>query len=293
MRLSPQVIGTLYVIGAYSLWGFSPIFWRTLEFLAPLEIVAHRIIWSIPIILVLLYSRHGFKQLGQLNIKDFFIFVLTSILVSSNWLIFIWSVANNRLVEASLGYFIYPLLAVFVGLIFFKEKLTSLQYLALLIAACGVAILIFANPHLPWIALSLAATFTAYVALRKHVSVDSLTGLSVEILLLFPFAVLLQIYFELTASNNFQYFQVGRDFLILLTILFTVIPLLWMVIGVKATSISSSGILFYINPSLQFLVAVVIFNEPVQAFILTSFVFIWLATIIYFLPKNILTNYFR
>lgn len=280
---SPALTGLLCGLGAFFIWGIFPLYLQLFRTVSPWEILAHRVLWSALILLVWLASR------GQLSalVAEFrqprrvLIYTFSTLLITTNWLVYIWAAQNGRVMEASLGYYINPLINVALGMVFLKERLNRLQMLAVALAAAGVLNLILGYGIVPWVALTLAVTFGSYALLRKVVAFDSIRGLTVETLLLLPFAIGLMLYWQSQGSLAFLNRGLGFDAQLLTLGIITVVPLsLFLIAGQKLT-LASLGFVQYLGPSLQFLIAVFLFHEAFTQAHAITFSCIWAALAIY------------
>jgi chloramphenicol-sensitive protein RarD len=217
---------------------------------------------------------------------------ISAILVSTNWLIFIYAISENKILEASLGYYINPLISMFFGYIFFKEKLNNNQKFAILIAFIAVLIQLYTIGKLPLISIGLALSFALYAVVRKKVNIASLPGLFIETLLLFPFALFYLIYLLITQSSAIITSDSYTIFMLSLAGIVTVLPLLWFNSATIRLQISTIGMLQYIGPSVAFAVAILIYNEPINSAKLFTFILIWFALGLFSYDsfKNIKTN---
>lgn len=278
---SPQ--GLLCATSAYLIWGASPVYWKTLGGIPAFEILMHRIVWSflflVPIIVVQKRWREFKEALS--SPKTLFILVATTLFVAINWLIFIWAVNSDRVLQASLGYYINPLLSVLLGMLFLGERLRPLQVLAVLLAAIGVLYMTFKMGAFPWVALSLAASFGLYGLVRKVAPVGPLVGLSVETLILTPAALGYLLYQYASGVGAFVRLGIRIDLLLMASALVTALPLLLFNLGAKRLHLSTVGFLQYIVPSCFFLFAVFVFHEPISRAQVWTFIFIWTALVIY------------
>ena len=280
-NLKSNRLGVAYGVGAYVIWGLLPIYWRWLEQATAFEILANRGIWSLVVCMILLAFQ---RQLGSTfilmkNYKTFFTLALSSFLLTLNWGIYIWSVSADRVVEASLGYYITPLVVVFFGVFVLKEKLRNTQKLSLGLAAIGVAILTFAFGQLPLVAFGLALSWGAYSLIKKRLDAGSLETLSVEML----FALIPSgIYMFYLMSNNQAQFGTELWFSLILTTagLVTIVPLLMFNSAATTLPLTLVGLLGYINPTIMFLVGFIVFHEPLTFSKIFGFVFIWSALIL-------------
>ena len=268
--------GLLCGITAYTIWGLFPIYFILTQSIPALELLGHRIIWSVPFCLSILIYR---KQLGDIitvlkNKRLMGLLILAAIAVAANWGVYIWAVQNALIFEASLGYYIMPLFYVMVGVIFFKERLSKLQNYAIMLAAIGVSILIFYGGVFPKIALFLGFSFTAYGIIKRLAAVRAMTGLFIETSLLFLPAVLAMLYFAQQGKMQFTQQGLTMDLLILFAGPLTVLPLLAFAFAARRIALSTLGVLQFIGPTLQFLCALY-FGESLTAAHILCFAFIW------------------
>jgi len=269
--------GVIYGLIAYTIWGSVPIFFKALHGATPLEIVSHRVFWSLGFLLLLLHYR---RQLGNLlpllqDRATLRTLCGTTLLVGTNWLVFIFAIMHGEILQTSLGYFITPLVNVLLGYIFLRERLNRWQTLSVFLAAIGVLNLTFQHGQFPWIALVLAGTFGLYGLLRKQAKVEATVGLTVETGLLAPIALGYIVFLGLTGQGHFLIEIPRLNVLLPLAGLVTAIPLLLFVAAARRLQLATIGFLQYISPSLQFLLAVGLYNEPFSHSQFTSFLFIW------------------
>lgn len=275
--------GVLAALTAYTLWGFFPIYWKTIKVVPAYEILCHRIIWSLLFLITLLLLTKRWKWLKPLSLKPKLIlpFVGSGFILASNWLIYIWAVNSGFIVESSLGYFINPLVNVLLGVIFLKERLRGVQWLSISIAGAGVLYLTFLYGQFPWIALALASSFGFYGLLRKTASLSSLEGLSLEMSILFLPALLFVFYLESQGIGSFLEGSVIVKTLLPVSGLVTSIPLLFFAFGARNVTLTTLGLLQYVAPSLQLMVGVFIYQESFPKVRMIGFLFIWIALLIY------------
>lgn len=275
--------GYLAALSAYVFWGFTPIFWKLLIQVPAIEILAHRVIWSFPFLLWLVYRRGEWQVLRKLvqNPRRALPYVISGALLAVNWYTYIWAVNNSYIVEASLGYFINPLVNVLLGMIFLKERLRSVQWLALLTAFAGVGYLAFSYGQIPWISLILATTFSLYGLLRKTGKLNALDGLTVEMAALIVPALILLGALVPTAHPSPLDHPAGIYMGLILTGAVTALPLLWFAYGARRITLSALGFMQYIAPTMQFLLGVFLYNEVFTRQKFIGFAFIWGALIIY------------
>ncbi len=285
MKISEKLKGWHYAFLCYLTWGTFPIYWYPINQSAmPADqILAQRIVWSaIFAVLLLLVYRQGrtvlraFKQPRVLGV-----FFITAFLIALNWLVYLWAITNDHILDTSLGYFINPLLNVFLGWFFLKEKINNAQLLALISATAGILWLAIPAGQIPWVALILAASFGFYALIRKLAPMEALAGLALETIILSPFALLYLIYCY--SQNTLIFSELnGLQMVVLLgSGAATTIPLLWFAIGARKISMSLLGMLQYISPSLQFLCGVLIFNESLSMERMIGYVLVWAGVIIF------------
>jgi chloramphenicol-sensitive protein RarD len=268
--------GVLFALAAYSIWGIAPIYFKLLVDIPALEIVVHRIIWSV-VVLILLVVASGQVSKVTVAIKDkkiLAILLISGLLLAVNWLVFIWAVNNDRLLDASLGYYINPLVNIFLGRVFLSERFRILQQVSVVLAIVGVGVLIVSYGQVPWISLVLAASFGVYGLLRKQVGVDSLPGLLIETAMMLPFAITYWIWFAGPISNLFTN-TFDTNFLLLFLGIMTTVPLLCFTAAARRIQYSTLGFFQYIGPSIMFLLAVFIYEEPLSIERLITFAFVW------------------
>ena len=274
-------LGVAYGVGAYVIWGSLPIYWRWLDRASAYEIMANRGIWSLVVCLIFLAFQKQLRSTFKLikNVKTFFILLTSSFLLTLNWGIYIWAVSVDRVVEASLGYYMTPLVVVCFGVLVLKEKLRFAQKLSLSFAGVGVSILTLAFGQLPLVAFGLALSWGTYSLIKKRLDAGSLETLSIEMVFaLIPSATYM---FYLMSKNEAQYGSELWFSLILMTSgLVTVIPLLMFNSAATSLPLTITGLLGYINPTIMFLVGFIVFHEPLTFSKIFGFMFIWTALIL-------------
>jgi len=275
--------GVIYAAGAYACWGLLPVFWKSLQHVDALEIVAHRILWSLAFAFVLLTLGRRWSRIGVIwrDRRVLATFLTTGMLLTANWFVYVWAVNADHIVETSLGYFINPLINVLLGSLVLKERLRIGQGVAMSVALAGVLYLTFQYGSFPWIALILAGTFALYGLLRKTAPLDSLDGFTLETALLTPMMVIFLIYRELTAQTAFAHGDPLTWTLLIAAGPITAAPLLLFAAGARRVSLVTLGVLQYIAPTLQFLIGVVAYGEPLTPSRLIGFALIWTALAIY------------
>lgn len=272
--------GLLAGLAAYAWWGFSALYWRLLQPVQPLDIIAHRALWALPfcalVLLALGRLRPALAVLRQP--RQALLLAASASVIAANWWLFIWSVGAHRLTEASLGYFIQPLVVVVIGMALFGERPARAHWIALGFVAAGIAVYASALRSPPWLALALSVSFGFYGALRKFVSVGSLDGLFIETLLLAPLALG---WVLLHDGAGFGAHGAGTDTLLVLSGAFTALPLIAFVTAARKLSLLTMGLVFYLNPSCQLLVAVCWMGEPVGAGTAWGFALVWTGVLFY------------
>jgi chloramphenicol-sensitive protein RarD len=276
-------VGIVYSLGAYLAWGVLPIYWKALDGVDAVEVVAHRVLWSVVFLVgVLLVMRRLPELRGVLRSPRVVgVLAVTTVLISCNWGIFIWSIHAGRLLEASLGYYMNPLVNVALGFLVLRERLRPLQWVAVALAAIGVVQLTVSLGAAPWIALTLAFSFALYGLLRKVGRAAPLVGLTVETGICAPFALAWLGWGMHTGTASFGASGWGTDVLLVLAGVATSLPLVWFAAGARRLSLATLGLVQYLAPSLQFLLAVFAFGEPVTAPHAVAFGCIWVALVLY------------
>ena len=268
---------------AFFIWGMSAVFWKSLSHVPPFESLMHRMVWSFLFFMIIVFFTGRITELINTlkNPKKMGILIVTTIIVSVNWYIFIVAITNNRILQASLGYYINPIVNIVLGMVFLKERLQKAQTVAVLLAAAGVIYLTISQGELPLEALGLAFTFGFYALIRKVIDVSAVTGLTVETFLLFFPAVFYLIYIAKNGNGTFFNLDLKTDTLLICTALVTGLPLLLFNLGAKKLRLITIGFIQYLAPTCTFLLAVFLYKEPLPQERLIAFVFIWTALIIY------------
>ena len=272
------------ILSGYVAWGLLPLYWALLVHVPPLEVLLHRMLWAVPflILLVILNNRRKNQFIAAFHSwPEIRLLTISSLFICFNWGLYIWAVANHRVIEASMGYFLTPLLNVIVGLIVFKEKLDSVKVAAIACAAVGVLYYIFKAGIFPWVGLSLGVSFAAYGLLRKKMNTNAVPGLLIETLLLLPFTIALILWLHSNGNAIFLNDKPSTDIWLFLAGPVTVIPLVLFTTGARLLPMSSVGILFYVTPTLQFLGGVWFFNEVFNQDRLIGFAAIWIGLLIF------------
>ncbi len=278
-----SISGVICGASAFLIWGISPLYWKILMTVPALQIAAHRVAWSfvfvIPIVVLGQRKTEFFSTLA--NPRAMALLVLTSLLVGCNWLTYIWAINSGYLLQASLGYYINPLVNVLLGTLFLKERLRAYQCVAVVLAGSGVLYLTVIYGQFPWISLLLAFTFGFYGLIRKVIQVGSLAGLAMETLLLTLPALAYLVYADMQGSGAFLNLRVGIDLLLIGSAFITATPLVLFAMSARRVQLTTLGFLQYIGPSGMFLMAVFLFKEPFRSEQLICFLLIWAALVVY------------
>jgi chloramphenicol-sensitive protein RarD len=278
-------------IAAYTMWGLFPIYWKFLHQVPALQVIGHRINWSFLLLIAVIMCTRQWQQFrsAALTAKTFGIYSIAAVLLTINWLVYVWGVNSGFIVETSLGYFINPLLSVLLGVIFLRERLRPAQWIPVVLAATGVIYLTAVYGRPPWIALALAFSFGFYGFVKKLAPLGSLYGLTLETGIAFPFAL---IYLTFVASNGtgaFLHEGTLTDILLIGAGAVTTIPLLMFASAAKQIPLTVVGLLQYIAPTLQFLIGVFLYKEPFDRSHLIGFGIVWVALIVFWV-ENFLSH---
>lgn len=284
LQYRPMNPGILYATTAFLCWGLFPLYFHAIGEVPPIEILAHRMLWSLLFLAIVLTARQQWKWLPKVlqQPRVLLSFVASALLLTANWGVYIWSVNNGHVIDASLGYFINPLVNVVLGMIVLKEKLRRAQWIAISVAAGGVAWLTWQSGHLPWIALILGITFGGYGLLRKTAALAALEGLSLETMILFPLALIYVLWLGLHGQNTF--INTPHDstrWLLAAAGPITAIPLLLFAAGARKIPMAVLGLLQYLSPTMQAVLGVWVFHEAFTADRMIGFLIIWAALILY------------
>ena len=292
MKKTETQKGAIHAGFSYLLWGLLPIYWKLLDNVNAKEILASRVLWSFIFMIFILFLT---KKLGLFfqtikgfakNKKQMYALTIASLLISVNWFIYIWAVNSGHMIEASLGYYINPLISILLGMIVLKEKLTVYQYISFILAAIGVLIISISHGQFPWIAISLAISFGVYGLAKKLIIVDSAVGLTLETLVVAPVAVIYIVFSFIQGTHSFLTAGIQTDLLLIGAGAVTAVPLLYFAKGAQKIPLSLLGFLQFIAPTLTLLLGVFVYNEHFSNIQLLSFMFIWLAVTIYSLSKT-------
>lgn len=279
--------GIIFAFTAYTIWGVFPLFWKLLDHVSSIEILLGRVIWSFvftTIFIVLIGKRKQLMEdLAYLwsNKRQFYSLMAASFFISINWYIYIWSVTHDRVLEASMGYYINPIISVVFGMLFFKEKLSRSTVAALFIAMLGVLVMTVNYGQVPWASLLLAFSFAIYGVLKKRILLDATRGLAIETLFILPIAFLYYIY--LFSNNTMQFLHEGwqTDILMMISGILTAVPLILFAKGAQRIPMYLLGFIQYVSPTIGFLLGVFLYKEPFTQVELVAFGCIWTAIAIF------------
>lgn len=275
--------GAGFALAAYTVWGVMPAYWKALSAVAPPEILAHRVVWSLLFTLCVVLALGRFGEVGDVlrHPRKRLALLASGLLIAVNWGMFIWSVSVGRLVEASFGYYLTPLVNVALGVMLLRERPSQRQQVAIAIAALGVLVLGIGSGAAPWLPVSLALSFGLYGLLRKMTPVSSIVGLTLETALLTPLALGYLIVLARSGEGHLHADLSWTSVMLVLAGVVTALPLIWFASAAKRLSFSTLGLFQYLSPTLSFLLAVGVYGEPFTRFHAFAFVCIWLAIALY------------
>ncbi len=278
--------GFAFALAAYVLWGFLPLFMKAISHIPAPEVIAHRIVWSIPVAGAVLIAtgRTADLKVALRSPRTLAMAALTASIITINWGIYVWSIAAGRALESALGYYINPLFSVFLGAVLLREKLSTSQWVAIGLAVCAVAILTFEAGGLPWVSLSLAVSWGFYAFFRKTLPVGPNQGFLLEVMLLSVPAMAYIGYVETSGRGHFGDTGTADVLWLLACGLITAVPLILYANGAKLLRLSTIGIMQYIAPTMIFVIAVFVFKEPFGLSQLVAFAFIWAALLVFTWP---------
>ncbi|MEM7531496.1 MAG: EamA family transporter RarD [Chloroflexota bacterium] len=282
--------GIILALTTFLLWGLLPVYWKFIAHVPALEILAHRVIWSLFFLIILLLITRDWGWLAQIrhNRRLLLAFCASSTVLSINWLTYIWAVNAGYVVETSLGYFINPLVSVFLGVVFLHEQIRWGQWVAVGVATIGVLYLTIGYGALPWIGLSLAFSFGIYGLIRKTAPLSSQQGLAFETTLMIPFALIYLAWLEMQGVGAFGQMDLNTNLILMGAGIVTAVPLLTFAAAARRIPLSMVGLFQYIAPSIQFLLGIYVYHEPFTQTRLIGFSIIWLALCIYAVEGTIL-----
>ena len=276
--------GSLFTIGASLWWGvIGVIYFKFVSFASPLELTIHRTIWTALLLIITTSFYSKWNEFYKIISKkiNIFILLITGLLVSINWYTWLYAVKTNNLLDSALGYYIFPILSVFLGIIFLKEKYNRNKIISVLLVVAALIYLLIELGEVPWIGITVAVTFSLYALIRKKIKVSSDVGLLIETLLISPIGLTL---FIILVKNNLNIFSLDKpilSFYLFWAGLMTLIPLFWYTKGFELIGIGPASMIFFLTPTAQFFLGLYYFNEPLVFDKLISFIFIWVAVIIY------------
>jgi len=275
--------GVVYGLAAFLSWGFLPLYFKAVATVPSLEVLAHRVVWSLVFLLALTLFRGRWSSFMALfrSRRTQLTLMATTGLIAVNWGVFIWAVANGRLVEASLGYFITPLINVLLGFVFLKERLRPMQFVAVALATCGIVWMTANLGHPPLISMTLAVSFGFYGLLRKQVPASGIQGLTAETMMLSPVAIAWMVWRQREGELVFLHTTTRLDLLLFAAGVITALPLIWFAESARRLRLATMGFLQYLAPSFQLLLAVAVFGEPFTRDHAVSFGLIWIALALY------------
>lgn len=281
--LTERKKGALLLLSAYMLWGVLPIYWKALFSLDPVEILAHRILWSMVIAFITVAAQKKFRQTAEIILHDhktMLALSAASLMITFNWGLFIWAVNNGMILATSLGYFINPLMSIVFGMVFFHEKLSRPQRFAIILAVTGVCSEIVSVGRLPYVSLALALSFGSYGVIKKLVKAEAMVGLFIETLVGAPFALFWLIHAQQSGTAHFPY----NIFILLLLIgtgVVTNIPLAFFAYALRRIPLTMAGFIQYASPTLTFIIGIFVYGEKLAFSRIITFAFIWTALAIY------------
>ncbi|KMT23259.1 EamA family transporter RarD [Clostridium cylindrosporum] len=286
--ISRTKMGVIYATLSYLLWGILPLYWKAINNVAPFEILANRIFWAFIFVGILLMRNGQLKELIEVikNKRSLLFISLSAAMVTVNWGLYIWAVNSNHIVESSLGYYMNPLIVVFFGVIFLKEKLTKGQIAALILATTGVLVLTFQYGKVPWISIALAVTFALYGLLKKLTNAGSMVSLGIETALVTPFALIYIITRQINGIGAFGNITAFQTILLVCSGIVTATPLILFAKGAKRIPLSTLGFIQYISPTMSLLLGIFLFHEKFTIVHLISFGFIWLSLLVYSISET-------
>lgn len=283
MNAKNPLAGIGFGLLAYGIWGFFPLFFHQLAHVSPMDVLSNRAVWAFVFVALLLTLNQRWGKVVAVFKKprQFAMLALAALLVGSNWLIFLWAVANQQVVASSLGYFLTPLINVLLGLVVLKERLNRLEWISVGLALTAIANEIITLGSLPWISLCLATSFGTYGLVRKQVPVDALSGLWLETLAMLPVCGIYALWQAQSGHQVFAAHDMTTTLLLVGAGVLTALPLIAFAAATQRLDLATVGMLMYINPTMQFVTAVWIFGEPMQEARLVSFALIWIGLFVF------------
>ncbi len=287
--------GIFYALGAYFIWGIAPAYFKLVHVVPPAEIMTHRVIWSALFMLMLITLSRSWRQVRSVVAQPGKVLLLavTALTIGGNWLLFIWAVNNQHMLEASLGYFINPLINVVFGMLFLRERFRWMQWLAVALAAAGVVIQLWQFGSLPVIALGLALSFALYGLIRKKIRVDAQSGMLIETAWLFPLAAIYLFFIADSSTSHLSANPLSLNMMLIAAGVITTIPLMLFAAACARLRLSTVGFFQYLGPTLMFLLAVLFYDEHLTPDKLMTFGFIWLALAVFIVDAVIFSARMR
>jgi len=286
-----QFMGAIAALGAYFLWGILPIYWKWIVGASSEEVIAHRVIWSFVFMIIIILVTKNVKPLAE-DIKGLIrapkrllIIICASLIITVNWYLFIWSVNHGHVVQASLGYYINPLVSVLLGLIFLKERLSLWQIVSFFIAFLGVLIMTIQVGVFPWVSIGLALTFGLYGLLKKTVQLKAMTGLTIETAVVTPLALIYLLFID-PGKHPFHFATPGLALLLMGAGIVTAIPLILFAAGANRISLTMIGFFQYVAPTLMLILGTLLYHEPFDREHLFSFIMIWVSLILFTMART-------
>ncbi len=276
--------GYLTILSGYVGWGLFPLYWSLLNHVPALEVLLHRMLWAMPVLMLfVIISQRRRQQVNKalLSWPSMRLLVISSLVICLNWGIYIWAVANHRVIEASMGYFLTPLLNVITGIIIFHERIDRVKMIAIGFAALGVLYYIISTSIIPWVGLAVGISFATYGLLRKTMNTNAIPGLFIETLILLPLTLAAVWWIHHQGQALFLNYDIKTDWLLILGGPVTVIPLVFFTAGTRMLPMTTVGVLFYVTPTLQFLSGIIILGESFDSNRLIGFIGIWIGLAIF------------
>lgn len=279
--MSQERAGAIYGAAAYTLWGLLPLYWLLVDEAGSVEVVAHRLVWSLVVVLAILAVRRRIARVWSLGWRAVGLLAVAAVVITINWCVYIWAVTTSQVIEMSLGYFINPLVTVLIGVIVIRERLRPAQWVAMGVAATAVLVLTIDYGRLPWIALTLAFTFATYGLAKKKAAVGAAEGLAVETAILLVPSVAFLVWLEVNDTASFGHSGWELDLFLVGCGLVTAVPLMLFSAAATRVPLTTLGLLQYLAPTLGFILGVTVFDEDVPPVRLAGFALVWVALVIF------------
>lgn len=279
--MSQERAGAIYGAAAYTLWGLLPLYWLLVDEAGSVEVVAHRLVWSLVVVLAILAVRRRIARVWSLGWRSVGLLAVAAVVITINWCVYIWAVTTSQVIEMSLGYFINPLVTVLIGVIVIRERLRPAQWVAMGVAATAVLVLTIDYGRLPWIALTLAFTFATYGLAKKKAAMGAAEGLAVETAILLVPSVAFLVWLEVNDTASFGHSGWELDLFLVGCGLVTAVPLMLFSAAATRVPLTTLGLLQYLAPTLGFILGVTVFDEDVPPVRLAGFALVWVALVIF------------